>query len=288
MRERLFFVGPGRVGLAIGGALVDAGAVEEIIYCGRRPEPPPHPLFELGSARYVYGLERPPEGTTAVFITVPDGVVAELAHALAGRGKAPEGCVAYHTSGALSADPLAPLHALGFSVGSMHPLQSIADPVSAASRLPGSYFAISGEAEALTTARRLLFHLGARSITVPTTRRPLYHAAAVMASNHLLVVLAVARRLLVQAGAPADEALDALIPLARGTVENLAELGLVNALTGPVARGDLETVELHLRMMEPRDRALYVALGREVMELAEGRLEEGDADLLKTLFESKA
>jgi predicted short-subunit dehydrogenase-like oxidoreductase (DUF2520 family) len=287
MNERLFFVGPGRVGLALGAAFVEAGAVDALTFCGRRPDPPAHPLFTEGTAEYLHGLEQPPEGTTAVFLTVPDGVVPEMAHALAGRGSAPEGCAAFHASGVLSADPLAPLHVQGYSVGSMHPLQTIAHPVSGAQRLPGSYFAISGEPEALTVARRLLFPLGARSITVPTTRRPLYHAAAVMASNHLLVVLAAASRLLIQAGAPEDEALDALIPLARGTIENLAELGPADALTGPIARGDVETVELHLRMMEPRDRTLYIALGREALDLAEGRLDPAVVDRLNTLFESR-
>lgn len=269
MAERLFFVGPGRAGLALGYALWQAEAVEALTYCGRRPEPPSHPLFIQGVARYRFGLERPAPGTDAVFLSVPDDVLPEMAHALAGQGDAPPGCAAFHLSGALSGDVLAPLHARGYSVGTLHPLQSLAHPVTGADRIPGSTFALSGEPGAIRVARRLLRHLGAHGITVPVTLRPLYHAAAVMASNYVAMLLAVGGRLLVRAGVPEDQALRALVPLARGTLENIDELGFANALTGPVARGDVETVRLHLRSMEPREREVYRALGRELTELAE-------------------
>lgn len=269
MAERLFFVGPGRAGLALGYALWQAEAVDGITYCGRRPEPPSHPLFIQGLARYCFGLERPAPGTDAVFLSVPDGVLPEMAHALAGLGDAPSGCAAFHLSGALSGDVLAPLHARGYTVGTFHPLQSIAHPVTGADRLPGSTVAVSGEPGAVRVARRLVAYLRGYEVTIPVTQRPLYHAAAVLASNYLAVLLAVGGRLLVRAGVPEDRALEALLPLARGTLENVAEMGLGPALTGPVARGDAETVRLHLTSMEPREREVYRALGRELSRLAE-------------------
>lgn len=269
MAERLFFVGPGRAGLALGYALWQAEAVERITYCGRRPEPPSHPLFIQGLARYCFGLERPAPGTNAVFLSVPDRVLPEMAHALAGQGDAPPGCAAFHLSGALSGDVLAPLHARGYAVGTFHPLQSMAHPVTGADRLPGSTFALSGEPRAVRVARRLVAYLGGREVTIPVTQRPLYHAAGVLASNYLAVLLAVGGRLLVRAGVAEDRALEALLPLARGTLENVAEMGLGPALTGPVARGDGETVRLHLMSMEPREREVYRALGQELTRLAE-------------------
>ena len=269
MGERLFFVGPGRAGLALGYALWQSDAVDSLTYCGRRPEPPSHPLFIQGAARYCFGLERPAPGTDAVVLSVPDDVLAELTHALAGQGDAPPLCAAFHLSGALTGDVLAPLHARGYSVGTLHPLQSLAHPVTGADRLPGSTFALSGEPGAIRVARRLLGHLDARDVAISVTLRPLYHAAAVMTSNHLAVLLGLARRLLLRAGVPDEQALSALLPLARGTLENIAELGLAHALTGPVARGDSETVRLHLMSMEPREREVYRALSRELTDLAE-------------------
>lgn len=285
MRERVVVVGPGRVGLALGDALAQAEELDDLVYMGRRPEPPGHPVFTHGLARYVYGMERPREGTTAVFLAVPDDRIPEMAEMLARQGPAPEGCPAFHCSGALSTDALSPLHAQGYQVGSFHPLLSIAHSMGGAERFRGGAVAISGEPEALVAARRIAFALGARTITIPTNRRPVYHAAGVFASNYLLVLLEAARRLLVQAGAPEDEAVDSLLPLIRGTLDNLESLGSQGALTGPVARGDIETVRLHMRVLEPRERALYRALGREALALARDGLEPETAGALEHLFQ---
>jgi len=185
MSERLFFIGPGRAGLALGYALWEAGAVESITFCGRKPDPPAHPLFIQGVARYVFGLERPEAGTTAVLLGVPDEVLPEISMALAAHGDAPPGCVAFHLSGAFGTDPLAPLLERGYSVGTLHPLQSLADPVLGAEQLKGVYFAVSGEPAAISAARRIVNPLGSFVLTIPVARRPLYHAAAVFASNYL-------------------------------------------------------------------------------------------------------
>jgi predicted short-subunit dehydrogenase-like oxidoreductase (DUF2520 family) len=285
VRERVVIVGPGRVGLALGYALAQADELDDLVYFGRRPEPPGHPVFTHGLARYVYGLERPREGTSAVFLAVPDDRIPEMAEMLARQGPAPEGCPAFHCSGALSSDALSPLHQRGYQVGSFHPLLSIAHSLEGPERFKGAAVAISGEPEALVAGRRLSFALGARTITIPMNRRPVYHAAGVFASNYLLVLLEVARRLLVQAGAPEDEAVEVLLPLVRGMLDNLGSLGSRGALTGPVARGDVETVQLHLRVLEPRDRALYRALGREALELARDGLGPEAAGALEHLFQ---
>lgn len=288
MNDRLFIVGPGRMGLALGHALWQADLLEGLTYAGRRPEPPSHPLFHQGIARYVFGLERPEPGTTAVVLAVPDAVLGELAQALAAQGEAPPACAAFHLSGALTTDPLAPLHARGYRVGSMHPLQAVAHPVPGARRLAESYFAVTGEPEALVTARRLLLGLGARFLRVPAARRPVYHAAAVLASNGVVGLLWAARRLLVRCGVPEEDAREALLSLARGTLENLRESPGPWALTGPVARGDLETVGLHLRSLDPRERELYVALGPELVEMAVAAgLEIARAEELGRLFGEK-
>jgi hypothetical protein len=101
MADRVVFVGPGRTGLALGYALHQAGALDSLTYFGRRPEPPAHPVFIEGLARYHFGLEPLAPGTTALLLTVPDDVLPGMAHAVAAQGPAPEGCVALHCSGAL-------------------------------------------------------------------------------------------------------------------------------------------------------------------------------------------
>lgn len=260
-------VGPGRAGLALAYALVQAEAVEALTVCGRRPEPPAHPLFTQGLAEYVFGLVCPGPRTAAVFLAVPDSVVPEMAHRVAGLGPAPGGCAAFHLSGALSTEVLAPLHARGYAVGSFHPLQAIAHALTGAERLPGSWVAVTGGATAASVARRLAAVLGCPVLAVAEARRPLYHAAAVLASNSIPPLVGAARRLLQEAGIPGDDALAALLPLVRGTVENVAERGVEGAVTGPVARGDLETVDLNLRALGARDRRLYAVLGLELLRL---------------------
>jgi predicted short-subunit dehydrogenase-like oxidoreductase (DUF2520 family) len=282
--ERLVILGPGRIGLALGSALVKADAVGSILYYGRHPNPPEHPIFEERGVSYRYGIELPAEGTTAVLLTVPDDVLGEMAELLAARGTPPAGTVALHCSGSLGAEPLSALHHRGYQVGTLHPLQPIVNPIAGADRLFGASFALSGEPEALGVARRLVAALEGRGITVPTARRPLYHAAAVFASNYLVVLMRAAARGLEAAGASPDEAEAAILAMARGAIENAADRGIDAALTGPVRRGDVDVVGLHLRTLPEPDRALYVALGLHALEIAREDLEPEVALAMETLF----
>jgi len=282
--EHLVIVGPGRAGMALGYALLQAEAVDRLTVCGRNPEPPAHPLFTQGLAEYVFGLQRPGPRTAAVFLAVPDAVVPEMAHELASLGAATQGCAAFHLSGALSTEVLAPLHTRGYAVGSFHLLQAIAHPVTGAERLPGSWVAVTGAPAAVGLARRLAAYLGCPVLSIPEARRPLYHAAAVLVSNSLPPLVSAACRLLEEAGVEHDQTLPALLPLVRGTVENLAERGVEGSMTGPISRGDLETVDLHLRALDRADRRLYAVLGLEMLRLAaDGLPEEARTELMKRL-----
>lgn len=270
MSERIVIVGPGRMGLALGSALAACGEVRRLTFFGREVEPPPHPLFErrTGGIEYRLGPQPLPPETTIVVLAVPDDRLGEVARGLAGAGAAPAGCVAFHLAGALTTEVLAPLHAVGYAVGSLHPLQTVADPWSGGDRLIGSAFAIAGEPAALAAGRRLVAALRGKPLVVPPTLRPLYHAAAVFASNYLVALVAVAARLLGEAGVPESDALPAVLPLVRGTLDNLEQLGIAAALTGPIARGDVDTVRRHLARLSPEERTLYSALGLEALGLA--------------------
>lgn len=285
MSSHVVIVGPGRMGLALGSALVRSGAVDRLTYQGRAQEPPPHPLFEAGQADYVMGPATLEPDTQVLLLAVPDDALPEVAHLFGTAGYAPRGCAAFHLSGALSTDVLAPLHAAGYAIGSLHPLQTVADAWSGPDRLAGAAFAIAGEPGALATARRLVDAVGGRAIVVPPTLRPLYHAAAVFASNYLLAATSLAVRMFREAGVDEDDAIAAVLPLMRGTMANLEELGLAAALTGPVARGDVDTVRLHLARLSPTERTLYSALGLETLRLARSAgLDEERAAELETLL----
>ncbi|MEX0893547.1 MAG: Rossmann-like and DUF2520 domain-containing protein [Gemmatimonadota bacterium] len=288
MSERVVIVGPGRMGLALGTALRRAGAVESLTYHGRGIEPPPHPIFEdpTEGAAYQRGPNIVSDGTTILLLAVPDRAIGEVAYEYSGTGTAPGGCAALHLSGALSVDSLGPLHHVGYAIGSLHPLQAVADPWHPGDRLTGAAFAVSGEPAAVAAGRRVANALRGRALVIPPALRVTYHAAAVLASNALVTLAAAAARTLAAAGVPEDEALPALLPLMRGTLDNLEHLGIPAALTGPIARGDADTVRMHLARLSEGDRSLYCALGRETLAMARAAgLAPERADELARLLE---
>lgn len=269
MSLNIVIIGPGRMGLALGAALKQVAAVERLTYYGRALEPPPHPLFEGDdAAEYRVGPQPLLPGTNVVILAVADSALSEVAHDLAAAGPAPPGCVAFHLAGAISTEVLAPLHARGYAVGSLHPLQAIADPWHSGDRLVGAAYALAGEAEAIGIGRRLVSALGGLPLLIPPNKRPLYHASAVVASNYLIGLLAFAVRLMMEAGVSEHDSLTALVPLMQGTLENLENLGVGASLTGPIARGDADTIRLHLARLSDSDRALYCGLGLELLRVA--------------------
>ncbi|HEY8865118.1 MAG TPA: DUF2520 domain-containing protein [Candidatus Dormibacteraeota bacterium] len=169
-----------------------------------------------------------------------------VAGRLAGTGGRIPGTVAFvHLSGAQQLNALDPL-GVSHPVGSFHPLQSFPEP-----RPPASLHGVVVGVDASTAAllRRLASlarALGARPKQVSDSQRALYHAAAVFASNYVDVLLGTAVRLLQLAGWSEKEAVSGLLPLTEGVLTTLHRRGPVQALTGPVRRGDVHTVERHL------------------------------------------
>lgn len=285
--EHLHVVGPGRMGLALADALVEADVVRSLRICGRHPEPPSHPLFTQGVAQYTFGLVAPDPDTTAVLLTVPDRILPELAHALAGHSPARQGMPVLHTSGSLATDVLAPLHARGWSVGSFFPLQTVPHAVPGARLFNGAGVVVSGEPDAASAGRRLAHALGAMPLDVPAARRPLVHAAALLVSNGVAGLVAAAEELLIASGVDADDARRALLRLGDGTLEGVGRYGPVKGVTGPVADGDVEAVGLHIRALPLEIQGLYREIGRAalVRRLEEDGIDPGTHDRFLELFE---
>ncbi|HET7296922.1 MAG TPA: Rossmann-like and DUF2520 domain-containing protein, partial [Gemmatimonadales bacterium] len=234
-------IGPGRAGVGLALALMHAGY--DVRLHGRSARPVPK-LLTLS-----VGPEGPPPawiGQAGVLIlAVPDDAIRPLAEALARAGGVGAGHVVLHLSGAQGQEALAALVGTRAALGSLHPLQTLAGPERAAERLGGAWAAVEGMPRAVTTAEGLARDLGLRPFRVPSNAKPMYHAGAVFASNYLVVVEAVAQRLLRHAGLSDREAWRALRPLVEGTLENLSRQEPQAALTGPVARGDVATVRRH-------------------------------------------
>lgn len=288
----LHIVGPGRAGLSLGSALREAGALDRLTYGGRAPQPPDHPLFRGAPAPASYQTSAaPPPGSSpsVVLIAVPDDGIGEVATELAAASAAGVlrgGVPVLHLSGAFGSELLASLARLGHPTGSLHPLVALAD-ADAASRLRGGWFGVEGAPAALAVARTIVAALQGRLLEVDGAGNALYHAAAVAASNYVVALLAVAERWMEMAGVNGTDARPALAALAASAVDSVERLGPAAALTGPVARGDVDTIRAHLARLSGKDRHLYSVLAESALALARQRgLDRASADGLAHLLES--
>jgi predicted short-subunit dehydrogenase-like oxidoreductase (DUF2520 family) len=200
-------------------------------------------------------------------LAVPDAAIGSVAEQLGGEGVIGSRHAVLHLSGLLDRGALAALASTGAALGSFHPLQTVSDPASAPERLRGAYAGIEGDERALAAGRGLAEALGMTPVAIPPVAKPAYHAGATFAANYTVVLAAVAERLATSAGVSPAVARRLYLPLIRGAATNL-EIGPVAALTGPVRRGDAETVAAHLKALPPGDRELYLLLAREALRLA--------------------
>lgn len=254
-------IGAGRAGLSLGLALARAGHVVRVH--GRRAKPVPPPLTLTTGAPPAWLREM-----DVLLLAVPDDAIGDVAAALAAHGRTRTGQVVLHLSGALSKDALQPLAASGAALGSLHPLQALTDPAAAPERLRGAVATVEGEPHAVAIAAGLARDVGLVPVPIPSDQKPQYHAAAVFASNFLVALAGVAQRLFVAAGLPEGVARTALTALMAGALESLRATGPTGALTGPVARGDVETIRRHLRALQDHDAELYRILSRAALDLA--------------------
>jgi len=192
-----------------------------------------------------------------VLITTPDEAIGAVARQLGDAGIDWKGKLAYHCSGCLSSDVLSPLAEAGSAIGSLHPLHTFAHPAQTVSRWKGCYFFIEGDARARRVALEMVAALGGKGVIIPPQQKPLYHASATMASNYLVSLIWLSLLLWKKIGIPFSEGVSALMPLIKGTFEDVEKLGVNSALTGPVVRGDLKTVETHLHALREADGRVY-------------------------------
>lgn len=222
-------------------------------------------------------------GAELVLIATPDDAIKHVAAELAADRAISRDQIVLHLSGLLDRTALIPLEESGAGCGSFHPLQSVAEPATAAERLKGAYVGIEGDERALIAAERLANTLRMVPVRIPAAAKPAYHAGAAFVANYTVALVGVAERLARSAGVSPDIAAQIYLPLLGGAVANLNTLGPAAALTGAVRRGDVETIQAHLEAMGPEDRNLYRAVGRAAVALAR---EAGLSDLAAKRIEA--
>lgn len=291
MKASFAIVGCGRVGCALAGQMQRAGyrlaglASKSLSSARAAAE-------QLGTDIF---SDKPWEVTKhadVVFITTPDGQIENAASVIADNQGVKKNAVVLHCSGSQPSTILSVLKQYEVSIGSLHPLQSFASKQMEGNPFENIIAAIEGEPEAVAMAIRIARDLSATCLTIQTDAKTAYHAAAVVASNYLVAIQDLAFRLLALAGIPPENAFPVLGPLIQGTVANIKKVGTQKALTGPIVRGDTDTVRTHvheIRRLAPDMLSLYQCLGRHTVLVAEsgGNItKEKAAELLRILSES--
>jgi predicted short-subunit dehydrogenase-like oxidoreductase (DUF2520 family) len=205
-----------------------------------------------------------------IWFCVPDAEIALAARALAGTIEW-KGRVALHSSGALSSDELAVLHRHGASVASVHPMMTFVR--GSRPLLAGVPFAVEGDAAALRMARRVVQKMGSHTYSICKKDKAAYHAWGTFASPLFTALLATGEQVAALAGVSGKAAKQRMIPILSQTLANYAAFDAADAFSGPIIRGDLDTVKRHLRVLRrvPAAREVYLALARSALQYLPAR-----------------
>ena len=278
------FVGAGKVGTALGELFRSCGIVVSG-YSSLLAEDAQAAAEKTASDAYADAAEVV-EASDVIFFTVPDGEISNAWKSLvasygAAACDALFGKIVCHCSGALPAAVLADAAEYGAKAASVHPLFAISGGGSAQAKIGTALFTLEGDESALATVSALLDVCGVHHRKIASSDKPLYHAAAVCASNLAVGLFASAQTMLERCGFGADEARGALRSLFVANCESIAERGPIDALTGPIERNDAETVVGHLMAFREdptllKERDAYTALSRVVVEVAAAKHPERD------------
>jgi predicted short-subunit dehydrogenase-like oxidoreductase (DUF2520 family) len=283
-RPRVGFIGAGRAGSALAIALHEAGY--GIVAVASRTAASASALASRIPGARARPVQSVIDASDLVFITTPDAVIGEVAS----QGHWRPGMAVVHTSGVENRHILQAAAAQGAAIGSLHPLQTFARRDKAPQSLRGTVFAVEAEGGLRGLLLEIVEALGGRPIEIDEDQKALYHASAAFASNYVVTLMSLAAGIWQDFGWERDAAVVALRPLMQGALCNLETLGVSGALTGPVARGDVPTIEKHigaLRSHAPTLLETYRALARHTVPLARERgLSEDAAREIERLLDA--
>ncbi len=281
---RLGFIGAGTVGTALSVSL--SGRGYPVVAVSSRSHTSAEKLAQLiSSCRAVNGNQAVADAAELIFITTPDGAITSVVSEI----KWHPGQSVVHSSGADSTETLEPAKKLGAQVGAFHPLQTFASAKQAIDNIPGSTFALEAEEPLLSTLKEMATALEVHWIELKASDKVIYHASAVIACNYMVTLVKLATDLWQTFNVPPHQAAQALLPLLRGTLNNIDTVGIPQCLTGPIARGDTGTIKKHLSALQKVAPALlstYCELGLQTIPiaLAKGRINQQQAEELEVIL----
>ncbi len=284
IKPRIAIVGAGNFAHALAVALRAAGyEIDQIVSRGnaaslRRAR---RLAAEVGAA--AVSLDKARIRAEVVWFCVPDGAIADVAERLKGAADW-TGKVALHSSGALTSDELGALRRRGAAVGSVHPMMTFVRGSRAL--LSGVPFALEGDVAAVRMAREIVKRLGGEAYSIRGEQKAAYHAWATFASPLLTALLATSERVAADAGVKRGAARRRILPMLKQTLANYEALGAAGGFSGPIVRGDINTVKRHLEVLRgtPAAREVYQALAWAATEYLPGK---NKAEVEKVLESSR-
>ncbi len=269
------FIGAGKVGKAL-GLYFKAHGLKIAGYYSRTSESAAQAAAMTFSKAFA-ALKALADSSDVVFIAVPDQSLAEIdskiSDLMQDRSIDTEN-IWIHVSGAHPSDCLAGIKSAGSAVGSMHPLQSFGDPRTSAAKLDRTWFTLEGTGKAVVAIKEILDKTGGKYSLINVESKPLYHAGACVVSNFLTTLLESGIRFFEASGMDRKKIFNAIEPLIDATLANMREKGPIEALTGPIVRGDYNTITVHLKAMEahlPSELDFYSAMALKTVRMLEDR-----------------
>jgi predicted short-subunit dehydrogenase-like oxidoreductase (DUF2520 family) len=289
VKENVAIIGLGKAGTAVGYLLHQAGYPIVAVTCRSHNSLQDRIRYTGGKAFAAETNAKAASMATCIFIVTPDDTISAVCREIAQQGGFKPGDKVIHMSGAGGLDLLESARLAGASVASIHPIQSFADVESAIRSIPQSTFGITADEEIREWSAVLVRALGGIPFYVPETIRPLYHAAASMASNYLTTLIHMVEETYLSIGLSRNEAIHAFWPLVFCTLRNIEARGTAHALTGPISRGDTGTIEQHIRVLReklPAYLPAYCSMGLLTVDLAvkKGTLSPEKAEAIKAIL----
>ena len=279
---KIGFIGAGTVGTAL-AILLDRHHYEVVAVSSRSATSAKNLAQAVSNCRFLNCNQDVADESDLVFITTPDSIIPAVVKEVRWR----PGQSVVHCSGADSTDILEPAKTAGAVTGCFHPLQTLAGINEAVDNIPGSTFTIEAEPPILGTLQDMATAVGGYWIELKSSDKAAYHAAAVIACNYLVTLVKSATDLWQTFSIPPAQATQALLPLLRGTLNNLENIGIPQCLTGPIARGDTGTIKKHLATLQkaaPSLLPVYRELGLQTIPIAvaKGKVNEHQAQEMES------